>query len=167
MASKRRRNHLKAAREASVASFKKRRFEASSLSNSGQREIDDNKLSTTDTSNTSDSSDTEGEPGTWFWNESANKSDSGSEEEGNDVDEGDLEEEHSKTERAASPEVPKKELKWNKEGESNLREGYGSGSRSSRKRQKKSAQELEKEDSKSYDSRALWQRSHITYMSFV
>ena len=88
------------------------------LSNSGRREIDNNKLSTTDTSNTSDSSDREGESGTLFWNESANESDSDSEEEGNDVDEGDLEEEHSKTERAASPEVPKKELKWNKEGES-------------------------------------------------
>lgn len=70
MASKRHRNHLKAAREASVASFKKRKLEASSLSNSGQRKIDDNKLNTIDTSNTRDSSDTEGEPGTWFWNES-------------------------------------------------------------------------------------------------
>ena len=109
------------------------------LSNS---EIDDNKLSTTDTS------DTEGDSGTWFWNESANESDSGSEEEGNNIDEGDLEEEHSKTERAASPE---------EEGESNLRGGYRSGSRSSQKRQKKSAKELEKEGSKLYNIRALWQ----------
>ena len=94
MASKRCRDHLKAARGASVASFKKRRFEASSLSNSCQRKTDDNKLST------SDSSDTEADSGTWFWNESANEIDSDSEEEGNDVAEGNLEEEHSKTERA-------------------------------------------------------------------
>ena len=93
------------------------------LSNSGQREIDNNKLST------SNSSDTEGESGAWFWNESANESDSDSEEEGNDADEGDLEEEHSNTEWAAGPEVPKKELKWNKEGESKLRGGYGSEGR--------------------------------------
>lgn len=54
-------------------------------------------------------SDTEGESRTWFWYESANESDSDTEEEGNDIDEGDLEEEHSRTERAATPEVPKKE----------------------------------------------------------
>ncbi len=78
---------------------------------------------------------------------------------GGDVDDGDLEEEHSKTEREASPEVLKQELKWNKEGEHSLRGGYGSGSRSSTKRQRKSARELEKEGSKSYNIRALWQRS--------
>ncbi len=149
MVSKRHRDHLKAARDASVTSFKKRRSEAGSLSTSDQREIDDNKLSTTDTS------DTERDSGTWSWNE---RSDSDSEKKENDVDERDLEEEHSKTERDASLEVPQKELKWNKEGEFNLRGGYGSGSRSSKKRQKKSARELEKECSKSYDIRALWQR---------
>ena len=150
MVSKRRRDHLKAAREASVASFKKRRSEAGSLLTLNQCEIDDKKLSTSDTS------DTEDDPRTWFWNESANESDSDSEE-GGDVDDGDLEEEHSKTEREASPEVLKQELKWNKEGEYSLRGGYESGSRSSTKRQWKSARELEKEGSKSYDIRALWQ----------
>ncbi len=75
------------------------------LSTSDQREIDVNKLSTTDTSNT------EGDSGTWFWNENANESDSDSEEERNDVDEEYLEEKHSKTEREASPEVLKKKLK--------------------------------------------------------
>ena len=154
MVSKRRRDHSKAAREASVASFKKRRSEASSLLTSDQCEIDDNKLSTSDTS------DTEDDSRTWFWNESANESDSDSEEgDDDDVDDGDLEEEHSKTKREASPEVLKQELKWNKEGERSLRGGYGSGSRSSTKRQRKSARELEKEGSKSYDIRALWQRS--------
>ena len=100
MVSKRCRNHLKAAREASVASFKKRRSEASSLLTSDQCEIDDNKLSTSDTS------DTEDDSRTWFWNESANESDSDSEE-GGDVDDGDLKEDHSKTEREASPKVLK------------------------------------------------------------
>ena len=58
MVSKRRCDHLKAAREASVASFKKRRFEASSFPTLDQCEIDDNKLSTTDTSDTEDDSRT-------------------------------------------------------------------------------------------------------------
>lgn len=77
----------------------------------------------------------------------------------NDVNKGDLEEEHSKTEKVASLEILKKELKWNKEGKSNLCRGYGSGSRLSRKRQKKSAYKLETKGSKLYNIRALWQRS--------
>ncbi len=153
MVSKRRRDHLKAAREASVASFKKRRSEASSLPTLDQCEIDDNKLSTTNTSDTEDDSQT------WFWNESANETDSDLEEESNDEDDENLEEEHPKTEREASPEVLKQELKWNKEGKSSLCGGYGVGSRLSRKRERKSARELEKEGSKSYDIRALWQKS--------
>ena len=156
MVSKRRRDHLKTAREASVASFKKRRSEASSFPTFDQCEIDDSKLSTADTSDTEDDSQT------WFWNESANESDSDSEEEGDNRDDGDdenLGEEHSKTEGETSSEVLKQELKWNKEGERSLRRGYGSGSRSSRKRERKSARELDKEGSKSYNIKALWQRS--------
>ena len=155
MVSNRRRDHLKAAREASVTSFKKRRSEASSFPTLDQCEIDDNKLSTTD------SSDTEDDSQTWFWNESANESDSDSAEEGDhgDGDDENLGEEHSKTEEETSPEVLKQELKWNKEGECSLRGGYGSGSRSTRKRERKSARELEKEGSKSYNIKALWQRS--------
>ena len=60
--------------------------------------------------------------------------------------------------RAVSPEVPK-EIKWNKEGESKLRGVYGIGSRSSSKRQRKSARELEEQDTKTYDIRALWKRN--------
>ena len=101
MVLKRRCDHLKAAREASVASFKKRRSEASSLPTLDQCEIDDNKLSTIDTS------DTEDDSRTWFWNESANKTDSDSEEQGNDEDDENLEEKHPKTERKASSEVLK------------------------------------------------------------
>lgn len=66
MPSKRRLTQLKSARAAAVLSSKKRKVEASLVLNSAQLEIDDDKLSITDTS------DTEGESGTWFWNESAN-----------------------------------------------------------------------------------------------
>ena len=55
---------------------KKRKVETSLVLNSAQLEIDDDKLSTTDRS------DTEGESGTWFWNESANESDLNTEDEG-------------------------------------------------------------------------------------
>ena len=52
-----------------------------------QNRIDDDKL------NTSDTSDTDGESETWFWNESANERDFDSEEEGySDVEEPNLEE---------------------------------------------------------------------------
>ena len=84
---KRQRQHLKAAKTASIESFKKRKLEASSLPRSAQLQIDDDKLST---------SDTEGESGIWFWNESANETDSDSEEEG-ELDEKDWEEEQSST----------------------------------------------------------------------
>lgn len=59
-------------------------------------------------------SDTEGELEIWFWNESANKSNLHTEEEGDDVDGLALEE--SRRERAVSPEVCKTQIKWNKEG---------------------------------------------------
>lgn len=118
-----------------------------------------------DEPNTTDTSDTEGESGTWFWNESAKESDSDTEGEGedkeeDDEDESDLELEESRTEDEVSPEVPKKEIKWNRGGEDRLRGGYGNGSRSMLKRQRKSARELEKQASKTYDIRALWQRNH-------
>ena len=88
MPSKRQRKQQNATKAVSVEFFKKRRLEASSLLTSVQLDINNNKLSTTDTSNE------EAESGTWFWNESINKTDSYSEEEGcSDVDEDDLEEE--------------------------------------------------------------------------
>ena len=68
-------------------------------------------------------------------------------------------EKHSKTEEETSSEVLKQELKWNKEGERSLCGGYGSGSRSTRKRERKSARELEKEALKSYNIKVLWQRN--------
>lgn len=154
MPSKLRREQLKAARAASIASFKKRRSDRSSLPTSAELGTD-SKLSTTDRSDKQD------EPGTTFRNESANKRILEEEEEGNgDEDKVDLEGEQSRTERAASPEARKMDLKWKREGENKLRGGYGSGSRSSRKRQRKSARELEKEGAKSYHLKALWQQSH-------
>lgn len=89
------------------------------------------------------------------------------EEKNNDIDERNLEKKHSKIERAVSPEVPKKELKWNKEGESNCCGDYGSGSRLSWKKQKQSAQKLEKKGLKLYDMRALWQQSQDLGTSFT
>ena len=74
MPNKRRREQLKSARAASLEGFKKRRSEANSLPNSAQLRVDDRKLSTADTT------DTEGESGTWLWNESANETDSDTEE---------------------------------------------------------------------------------------
>lgn len=114
---KRRLQHLKAARAASVESFKKRRLEASSLPNSARLQIDNDKLSTGDTS------DTDGESGIWFWNENANETNSDFEDK--DVDEDDWEEEQSRTEQAVSPKPSKTEIRWNKEGGQNLRLGYG------------------------------------------
>lgn len=105
MRSKRRLEQLKSARAAAVQSFKKRRSEASSVLNSTKLEIDDDKLSTADTS------DTEGKSRTRFWNESANEIDSDAEEGGDkekeDLDENelDLDIEKPRTKRAVSPEV--------------------------------------------------------------
>ncbi len=93
MTSKRQRAQRNAARVASNEVFKKRRLEARSLP-TVQSKIDDDKLSTIDTS------DTEGEEETWFWNESANETNSDTEEDGDDVDGLDLDLEESRTERA-------------------------------------------------------------------
>ena len=154
MPSKRQRAKQTDARAASVECFKKTRLEASSLLNSEQLNTDDDKLSTIDTSdNESDSA------GTWFWNESANETDSDSEEEGDDDDDEDLEEEQPKMEQAISPKNSKIKLRWNRKGEQNLGGGYGKGSRSTQMLHNKSARELRKEASLTYNIQALWQRS--------
>ena len=89
MPSKRRLDQLKSARAAAVQAYKKRKFEASSVLNV-HLEVEDDKLSTTDTSNT------EGESVTWFWNESANESDSDTEEEEDEDEEGEDEDEEER-----------------------------------------------------------------------
>ena len=103
MPTKRRREQLKSARAASLEVFKKRRSEASPLSNSTQLRVDDHKLSIADTT------DTGGESGICFWDESANETDS--EEEGNGDHEMNLKGDESRTEEAVSSEVHKVEVK--------------------------------------------------------
>lgn len=186
MSSKCRRDHLKKAREAFVASFRKQKSKTSPLfipiQHSG---IDDSNQNTT--------SNTEHESGIWFWNESVNETNLDSEEENNDgvesfdTDKGDRDKDDAdkgnadksnagkddlrkrkidkninppRTERAISPQIQMMNLRWNKEGEKKFRGGYKNGSRLSRKRQKKSDQEREKEAAKLYNIEALWQRKH-------
>ena len=111
---KRQRDQRNAARAASNLTFKKRRLEASLLPKPVQLQPDDN---------TYDTSDTEVEFGTWYWNKSANESDSDTEEEGySDVDEEDKSRtEESRTQEEARPEVSLIDIRWNKNGESSLR----------------------------------------------
>ena len=142
MPSKRRLDQLKSAKAAAVQACKKRKSEASSVLYI-HLEVEDDKLSTTDTS------DTEGESATWFWNESANESDSDTEDEEDEDEEEkddnqlDREEGESRTQKAVSLGVPKMEIKWNRQGEDKLRGGYGNGSRTTLKKQRKFARELE------------------------
>ena len=70
----------------------------------------------------------------------------------------DQEEGESRTQKAVSLGVPKMEIKWNRQGEDKLRGGYGNGSRTTLKKQRKFARELEKQASNTYDIRALWKR---------
>ncbi len=51
------------------------------------------------------------------------------------------------------------ELKWNRKREQTLCGGHGKGSRSTQMLHNKSARELRKEASKTYNIQALWQRS--------
>ncbi|MCJ1343309.1 hypothetical protein MMC31_001502 [Peltigera leucophlebia] len=129
MTSKRRLAQLQNARLSSVAQFKKRKLERTHRPNTEQPRIDDNELSNTD--DTGDTGDTDAdtdEEGTWFWNQSANELESDSECDGYSDEEGDLGLEGSRTEEEAPPQKRPKEIKWNKEGEGNLRRVYGQGS---------------------------------------
>ncbi len=147
MQSTRRLEQLKSARVAAVQAKKKRRCEINLVTDPAQLEIDNDKLSTTDIS------DTDGESGTWVWNESANEDDS-------DTEEGAEEEDNvDESESDLGIDEVKTKLKWNKEGEDKFRGAYGNGSRSTSKREQKSTRELEKQASQTYDIRALWQRN--------
>ena len=161
--SKRRLAHLKNARLASVAHFKKQKLEQAHRFSTEQSRIDDNELSTSDTGNTGDTdvdtdADTD-EEGTWFWNKSANESESDSECSGDSEEEGDLAPEGSRTEQEAPSQKQPKEIRWNKEGEENLRGVYGQGSVATFYRKKKAASKWEEEGRKSYNIQALWQRN--------
>lgn len=61
-------------------------------------------------------------------------------------------------EGGAKSEGRPKEIKWNREAETKMRGNYGKGSRSTRRRQRKSARELESEASKTYKFGVLWKR---------
>lgn len=155
MPSKRQREQRNAARAASVEFFKRRRLriETSSVHDSLQPSVDNDKPDTTDTRDKEETT-------TWLCNEGANETDSKKEEEGSgDVDGKDLEGEQSKTEQAVSPNDSQIELKWKTEGEQNLRGGYGKGSKRTQMRHNKSARDLETEASKTHNIHALWQRS--------
>lgn len=111
-----------------------------------------------DKPNITDTSDEKAETTTWFWNESANETDSDSEDEvSGDVDEKDLERGQSKTELAVSPRAPQIELKGKKEVEQKLCGGYGKGSKRTQIRHNKSAWDLEIEASKIYKIQTLCQ----------
>ena len=160
MTSKRRLAQLQNARLASVAHFKKRKLERTHHPNTEQPRIDDNELSTTDDTGDTDDTDADtDEEGTWFWNQSANELESDSECDGYSDEEGDLGPEGSRTEEEAPPQKRPKEIKWNKEGEENLRGVYGQGSVATLYRKKKAMKKWEEEGHKSYNIQALWQRN--------
>lgn len=77
-----------------------------------------------------------------------------------DVEEPSLDQALPKTKEAVSIQSCPKKLSWNQEGEDKLRGSYGKGSVSTLRRRKKSAQELQKEASKTYNIAALSQCSH-------
>ncbi len=134
---------LKSARVVAVQAKKRRRWKVNLVTDQAQLKIDNNKLSTTD------KSDTECESRTWFWNKSVIEDDSDTEERG---------EEEDKESDSDIDEV-RTQIKWNKEGEEKLRRVYRNSSRSTSRREWKSARELEKQASKTYDIRVLWQRN--------
>ena len=80
---------------------------------------------------------------------------SDTEEEGDDVAELDLDLEEPRIKQAVSLDVSKTEIRWNKEGENRLCKGYGKGSKRTQMRHQKSAYELRKEASKTYNIQAL------------
>ena len=62
-----------------------------------------------------------------------------------DENESDLDVDEPRTERAVSPEVQNREMKFNHEGEDELHGAHGNGSRSKSRRKRKSAWGLEKQ----------------------
>ena len=110
MRSKRQRKQLSAVKATSIQLFKKRKLEASSVYNLLQQpSIHNNKPNTIDTS-TADTSD-EKETATWFWNKSANETNSDKEEKEVGGGDGKDLEEQSKTKQAVSHQASQAELK--------------------------------------------------------
>lgn len=137
MPSKRRLEQLKNARLVAAEQAKKRKIEVDTALQPG---IND-QLCKVDTSNTSDTDDSEEANGIWFWNLSANELCSDPEEEPQgkrQLDEGglDVELEEPRSEEAVPLRNAVKEIRWNKEGENNLKGSYGKGSMLTKKRQR-------------------------------
>ena len=125
-------------------------------SNTKQPRIDDAQSSTADTDDTDNTED----EAIWFWNESANETEAESEGGGkSDVEELSLDQALPRTEEPVYIQSCPKKISWNQEREDRLRSSYGKGSVSTRRRRKKSAQDLGKEASKPYIIAALWQRN--------
>lgn len=149
MPSKRKLEQLKKARAASVQSFKKRKLESSLLlSNSTQLKTDDDKL------NESDTIDKEAKSGTLFGDEGDSAYGEGRH---SNAEEPNFPGEQLSIDGGAKSGGWPKEIKWSREAETKMRGIYGKGSRSTQKRQRKSARELESEASKTYKLGALWE----------
>lgn len=126
-ASKRRLAHLKNARLVLVAHFKKQKLEQAHCFSTEQSRINDNELSTSDTSNMGDTAADIDKERTWFWNKSVNESESDSKCSGNSEEEGNLALKGSRTVQKAPSQKQPKKMKWNKKGEENLRGVYRQG----------------------------------------
>ena len=161
MPSKRRLEQLRNARLVAVERAKKRKIEKTpNTTTTAQPSIDHNQLCNDDTNDTvgSEGADTR------FSNSSANEScpDSKGNTKGgqqSDEEKSDVGVKQPRTKEAAPLRNAVKEVRWRKEGENNLRGGYGKGSRSTNKGQGKATKELEKEASKTYNIMALWQHN--------
>ena len=151
---KRQLEHLKKVRLASVEHFKKQKLsKIPPPSNTKQPCTDDTQSNTGDMDNTEDEA-------TWFWNESANETESDSESgRKSDVEEPSLDQALPRTKEAVSIQSYPKKISWNQGGKDKLRGNYRKESVFTLRRRKKSAQELEKKASKTYNIAALWQRS--------
>lgn len=117
---------MKKARAASDQSFKTRKLESSLLPNSTHLKTDDDKL------NESDTIDSEAKSGTLLGNEGDSASEKGRH---SNAEEPDFPGGQSRNEGGAKSESRPNEIKWNREGETKMREVFGKGSRSAQKRQ--------------------------------
>lgn len=101
----------------------------------------------------SDTIDKEAKSGTFFSHEGDSASGEGRHF---NAEEPDFPREQLSIEGGAKSEGRPKEIKWNREAETKMQGKYGKGSRSTRRRQRKSARELESEASKTYKFGILW-----------
>lgn len=148
---------MKKTRIASVKYFKKQKLgQIFSSFNIKQLCIEDVKSNTCNTNNTKNNIEPKT---TWFWNKSANKIESDFESRKKSDKKSSLNKALSKIKKVVSMQNIQKKIRWNQKKEDRLRDSYGKRSVSTLKKRKKSAQELEKEASKTYNITALWQHN--------